>query len=63
MVRNLDRNIMPADLREAAERYGKVVDIYLPRDRYNGWVRRQQTQQSSGWDRTCLWAAWCACAQ
>lgn len=34
MVRNLARQTRPEDLRYACEKYGRVRDIYLPRDYY-----------------------------
>jgi FUS-interacting serine-arginine-rich protein 1 len=34
MVRNLSRTTRPEDLRYACEKYGRVRDIYLPRDFY-----------------------------
>lgn len=36
MVRNLPRDIRAEDLRYACEKYGRVRDVYLPRDYYTG---------------------------
>eukprot|EP00884_Botryococcus_braunii_P020718 jgi/Botrbrau1/732/Bobra.160_2s0055.1 len=39
LVRNLSKNARIEDLRYAAEKYGRVRDVYIPRDYYTGEPR------------------------
>ncbi len=38
LVRNLSRSVTIDDLRYVAEKYGRLRDVYIPKDYYSGWA-------------------------
>lgn len=38
LVRNLSRSVRIEDLRYTAEKYGRLRDVYIPKDYYTGCV-------------------------